>query len=172
MYSAIKVNGQKLYELARQGVEIKREPRSVKIHEISVSRVDEARYDLTVSCSKGTYIRALCADIGDALGCGGTMEALRRIRSGVFGIEQARTLERISENPEDGLLPVDYLFREYPRVTLNEILEKKARNGAPVPFDAKPGETYRVYSEKGEFLMLARGEENYLKTIKSFFDVG
>ena len=90
MYSAIKVNGQKLYELARQGVEIKREPRSVKIHEISVSRVDEARYDLTVSCSRApTY--ALCADIGDALGCGGTMEALRRIRSGVFGIEQART---------------------------------------------------------------------------------
>ena len=163
MYSAIKVNGQKLYELARQGVEIKREPRSVKIHEISVSRVDEARYDLTVSCSKGTYIRALCADIGDALGCGGTMEALRRIRSGVFGIEQARTLERISENPRTDCYRWIIYSVNIRALRLMKYSKKRRETAHPCRLTRSPAKHTGFIRKKASFLCSPVARKTILK---------
>ncbi len=175
MYSAVKVDGKRLYQLARQGVEVERKARRITIYSIAVTRISNERYDLHVRCSKGTYIRTLCHDIGQALGCGGTLEALRRTQSGAFDLSMSHTLEQVQENPDKCLLPVDCMFGKYPAVTVNEAGEKKCRNGAPVPAQAEIGQMYRVYSKNGEFLMLAQGvsmgNRAFLKTVKSFFEV-
>ena len=108
MYSAIKIRGRKLYEIARRGGDVEREPRPITIHRLEVTDRDEnGDWGLVVECSKGTYIRTLCADIGEALGCGGCMSALRRVRAGQFRIEQAHTLEEIRADPEKYILPVE-----------------------------------------------------------------
>lgn len=170
MFSALKVDGVPLYKLAREGKSVERSAREITIHSIVPRKASEDEYEIEVSCSKGTYIRTLIYDIGEALSCGATMTALRRTKSGMFTIENAFTLEQIEENPS--LLPLDFMFSEYPAITINGMGEKKCRNGAPVPSDAKNGVTYRVYSESGEFLMLAKGDERgFLVTVKSFFEV-
>ena len=108
MYSAIKIRGKKLYEIARRGGDVEREPRPITIHRLELTEPDEnGDWGLIVVCSKGTYIRTLCADIGDALGTGGCMSALRRVRCGDFTIEEAHTLEEIRSAPDAYILPVE-----------------------------------------------------------------
>ena len=110
MYSAIKIRGKKLYEIARRGGDVEREPRPITIHRLDVTDQNEAGdWGLEIECSKGTYIRTLCADIGEALGCGGCMSALRRVRAGRFHISQAHTLEEIRSDPEAYILPLELI---------------------------------------------------------------
>ena len=172
MYSALKVNGRKLYELARKGQEVERQPRPITVFELTNLGFDGTRLSLRVKCSKGTYIRTLCQDIGEALGCGGCMEALRRVRAGEYGIEDAVPLEQLleSETPEQYLRSLDTMFAHCPAVTLTANQEKRCRNGNPFSSPLPQG-TYRAYSQSGEFLMLAKVEDGVMTTIKSFFEV-
>ena len=172
MYSALKVNGKKLYELARKGQEVERQPRPITVFELTNLGFDGTRLSLRVRCSKGTYIRTLCQDIGDALGCGGCMEALRRVQAGEYGIEDAVPLEKLleSETPEQYLRGLDTMFAHCPAVTLTTNQEKRCRNGNPFSSPLPQG-TYRAYSQSGEFLMLAKVEDGVMTTIKSFFEV-
>ena len=172
MYSALKVNGKKLYELARKGQEVERQPRPITVFELTNLGFDGTRLSLRVRCSKGTYIRTLCQDIGEALGCGGCMEALRRVRAGEYGIEDAVPLEQLleSETPERYLRGLDTMFAHCPAVTLTPNQEKRCRNGNPFSSPLPQG-TYRAYSQSGEFLMLAKVEDGVMTTIKSFFEV-
>ena len=172
MYSALKVNGKKLYELARKGQEVERQPRPITVFELTNLGFDGTRLRLRVKCSKGTYIRTLCQDIGEALGCGGCMEALRRVRAGEYGIEDAVPLEQLleSETPEQYLRGLDTMFAHCPAVTLTANQEKRCRNGNPFSSPLPQG-TYRAYSQSGEFLMLAKVEDGVMTTIKSFFEV-
>ena len=175
MYSAIKINGKKLYELARRGEIVERSPRKVTISKLELVGEDKCDYILDIHCSKGTYIRTLCSDIGDKLGCGGCMSSLRRVKAGVFSITQAHTMEQIQAAADSGgldgiIIPVDTLFTDKPKLTVNEFEEKKLRNGNTIKTESADG-TYRVYSESGEFLLLAEVKDNLLKTIKSFFEV-
>ena len=172
MYSALKVNGRKLYELARKGQEVERQPRPITVFELTNLGFDGTRLSLRVRCSKGTYIRTLCQDIGEALGCGGCMEALRRVRAGEYGIEDAVPLEKLleSETPEQYLRSLDTMFAHCPAVTLTANQEKRCRNGNPFSSPLPQG-TYRAYSQSGEFLMLAKVEDGTMTTIKSFFEV-
>ena len=130
-------------------------------------------YLLRVHCSKGTYVRTLCHDIGAALGCGGCMAALRRTRAGRYGIEQAHSLDEIlaDPNPERFLLPVDSLFADRPRCTINEAGEKKLRNGASLRTGKLADGEYRVYGPGGDFLALCAVSHGELTTIKSFFEL-
>ena len=172
MYSAIKINGQKLCDLARKGREVERQPRTITIHELTCLKFAGNTAKLRVHCSKGTYIRTLCKDIGDALGCGGCMESLRRVTAGEYTIEQAVPLQMLidCENPEQYLLPVDSMFKAYPAVTLTEKQEKCCRNGVAFTCKLDAG-TYRVYGQNGEFLALSHMVEGKLTTIKSFWAV-
>ena len=172
MYSALKVNGQKLYELARKGKEVERQPRPITIHELELLEFGGNTARLRVHCSKGTYIRTLCKDIGDALGCGGCMAALRRVQAGEYTIAEAVALQTIveSSNPEQYLRPVDSMFRKFSSVTLTEKQEARCRNGNSFTLGIDDG-TYRVYSQAGEFLALSKVESGIMSTIKSFFAV-
>ena len=172
MYSALKVDGQKLCDLARKGKEVERQPRPITIHELTLLDFTGETARLRVRCSKGTYIRTLCKDIGEALGCGGCMEALRRTSAGEYTIDEAVPLDRLldAENPGEYLRPVDTMFRNYPAVKLTPNQEKRCRCGNS--FSVKlPGGIYRAYSQSGEFLMLAKVEDSVMSTIKSFFEV-
>ncbi len=170
MYSAIKINGQKLYDLARKGKEVERQPRSITIHELTLLGMDADGIHLRVHCSKGTYIRTLCKDIGEALGCGGCMAALRRTAAGNFTAEQAVSLNELIESSDPGryLLGVDTLFANHSAVTLTEKQALRCRNGNHFSIDLPEG-TYRAYDENGDFLMLAKVESGVMSTIKSFF---
>ena len=172
MYSALKVNGQKLCDLARQGKEVERKPRTITIHKLECLDFTGETARLLVHCSKGTYIRTLCKDIGEALGCGGCMASLRRVTAGEYTIEEAVPLQELldTENPEPYLRSVDTMFRNYPTVTLTPNQEKRCRNGNAFSV-AYPEGTYRAYSQSGEFLMLAKVEAGTMTTVKSFFDV-
>lgn len=172
MYSALKVNGQKLCDLARKGRQVERQPRPVTIHELTLLSREGDTLRLRVRCSKGTYIRTLCADIGEALGCGGCMQALRRTQAGEYTIAEAVPLQQLLEaaEPETYLRDVDTMFRGYPGVKLTVNQEKRCRNGNAFSVSL-PGGTYRAYSQSGEFLMLAKVEGSVMSTIKSFFDV-
>lgn len=172
MYSALKVNGQKLCDLARKGRQVERQPRPVTIHELTLLSREGDTLRLRVRCSKGTYIRTLCADIGEALGCGGCMQALRRTQAGEYTIAEAVPLHQLLEaaEPETYLRDVDTMFRGYPGVKLTVNQEKRCRNGNAFSVSL-PGGTYRAYSQSGEFLMLAKVEDGVMSTIKSFFDV-
>ena len=172
MYSALKVNGQKLYDLARKGKEVARQPRPVTIHELTLLHMEGMDVRLRARCSKGTYIRTLCKDIGEALGCGGTMAALRRTQAGEYTIQEAVPLETLlqEENPGKYLRAVDSMFQAFPAAKLTPNQEKRCRNGNAFSIKLPEG-TYRVYSGSGEFLMLARVESGVMSTIKSFFDV-
>ena len=172
MYSALKVNGQKLCDLARKGRQVERQPRPVTIHELTLLSREGDTLRLRVRCSKGTYIRTLCADIGEALSCGGCMQALRRTQAGEYTIAEAVPLQQLLESPEPEtyLRDVDTMFRGYPGVKLTANQEKRCRNGNAFSVSL-PGGTYRAYSQSGEFLMLAKVEDGVMSTIKSFFDV-
>jgi len=172
MYSALKVNGQKLCDLARKGKEVERKPRPITIHELTLLGMEADGIRLRVRCSKGTYIRTLCKDIGEKLGCGGCMAALRRVSAGEYTIEESVPLETLleSENPEAHLRPVDTMFRNFPAVTLTEKQTLRCRNGNSFSVKMENG-TYRAYSQSGEFLMLAKVEDGIMSTIKSFWEV-
>ena len=180
MWSAIKVNGKKLYELARKGKEVERKPRPVTIHALELLGWPDAGEDfsLRVACSKGTYVRTLCHDIGQALGCGGCMSSLRRVKAAGFTLADCVTLEAVQAAVDRGegeslLLPVDEYFARNgwkAGVTVRPAAEKVLRSGGQV---ATPGmePECRVYSESGEFLGLGSSEGARLRLIKSFFEV-
>ena len=172
MYSALKVNGRKLCDLARKGKTVERQPRPITIHELRLLEREENTLRLRVRCSKGTYIRTLCKDIGEALGCGGCMERLRRVQAGEYTIEEAVSLQELLDTaePEKYLRGVDTMFRNYPAVTLTANQEKRCRNGNPFSVRLEEG-TYRAYSQSGEFLMLATVKNGVMVTIKSFFTI-
>lgn len=174
MYSAVKVGGKKLYELARKGKEVERKPRPVTIHALELLGWPAAGEDfsLRVLCSKGTYVRTLCHEIGQALGCGGCMSALTRIKAGGFTLSDSLGLEEVqaASDPAALLRPVDSLFQDRKRVVLDKKTEKLVRNGMTAVLPGlDPGE-YRAYTVDSEFLALCRSEQGKLSTIKSFFD--
>lgn len=171
MYSAVKINGQKLYDLARKGKEIARKPRPITIYELELlEQTGPADYVLRCVCSKGTYIRTLCHDIGAALGCGGTLTSLRRTMAAGFTLEQAVTLEQVQEQGESLLLPTDRYFSSCPAYYLSTPRQEiRCRNGNPVEDPTCSDETYRVYGQNGEFLCLSRAESGILTSIKNFF---
>ena len=180
MYSAIKINGKKLYELARKGKEVERGPRPVTIHALEAldgpppQGVD---FLLRIHCSKGTYVRTLCHDIGQALGCGGCMSSLQRIKAAGFTLADSVTLEAVQEAVDRGegeslLLPVDCCFAGLPVLVLKTAgAEKKIRNGAALPVRDVPDGEYRVYGMDKTFLALGRAVGGRLTTVKSFFEV-
>ena len=176
MYSAIKINGQKLYELARRGQEVARRPRSITIHALELLEGEGADWTVRVRCSKGTYVRTLCHDLGRALGCGGCMSSLRRTRAGSFTLAQAVTMQQVldfaaGQDPQQLLMPVDAVFAAHPPLIVTLGQAAKLKNGVQVKdWQFQPG-TYRVYAEDGEFLLLGRVEGGVLTTIKSFFEV-
>ena len=172
MYSALKINGQKLYDLARSGKEVARQPREIEIFELTCLAFSGNTARLRIACSKGTYIRTLCKDIGEALGCGGCMAALRRVAAGEYRIGDAVALDTLLETdtPEQFLRPVDSMFAKYPAVTLTEKQSLRCRNGNAFSIALDDG-TYRVYDQNGEFLALSKAENGVMSTIKSFFEV-
>lgn len=172
MYSALKINGQKLVDMARKGKTVERQPRPITIHELTLLGMEAEGIRLRVRCSKGTYIRTLCKDIGEALGCGGCMAALRRVQAGEYTIDEAVPLLQLLEEaePEKFLRPVDTMFRNYPAVTLSEKQALRCRNGNSFSVKMEEG-TYRAYDKDGEFLMLAKVEDGVMSTVKSFFEV-
>ena len=170
MYSALKVNGQKLYDLARKGVEVERKPRPITIHELTLLDMDAEGIRLRVHCSKGTYIRTLCKDIGDALGCGGCMAALRRVKAGEYTAAEAVPLQELLETtePEKYLRGVDTMFRDREAVTLTPKQEQRCRNGNSFSVSLADG-IYRAYAANGDFLALSKVEYGVMSTVKSFF---
>lgn len=179
MYSAIKINGKKLYELARKGREVERKPRPVTIHALELLGWPDAGEDfsLRVVCSKGTYVRTLCHDIGQALGCGGCMSSLRRVKAAGFTLADSVTLETVQEAVNRGegeslLLPVDAYFAGLPVLALKTAgAEKKIRNGAALAVRDLPDGEYRVYGVDKTFLALGQAVGGTLTTVKSFFEV-
>ena len=172
MFSAIKRDGKKLYELARAGKEVQRDPRPVTIHALEVlEQQSEADYLIRVRCSKGTYVRTLCHDIGEALGCGGCMSSLRRTMAAGFMLDEAVTLEEAQEKREQLLLPTDQFFRSHEAYALSTARQEHlCRNGNPDPARGlAEGSTYRVYDSAGEFLCISRFEKGQLVSIKNFF---
>jgi len=173
MYSAIKKDGQKLYELARKGIEVERKPRRITIKELELTQViDDSTYMLRVLCSKGTYVRTLCHDIGAALGCGASMCSLRRTMAAGYTLADCVTLEQVLQAADPTALPrpVDSCFLQYPAITIQDRALFKARNGNPFPWSGTD-QTYRVYDPDGNFLLLGRCEDGVVSTIKSFFEV-
>ena len=172
MYSALKINGQKLVDLARKGKTVERQAREIEIFRLDCVEFSGNRARLVVRCSKGTYIRTLCKDIGEALGCGGCMAALRRVQAGEYTIEEAVPLQVLleAENPGQYLRPVDSMFRNYPMLTLSPKQEKCCRNGASFSIQLEDG-TYRCYGKDGVFLSLSKAEGGIMSTVKSFFEV-
>ena len=172
MFSAIKINGQKLYDLARQGKEVERKARAVTIFALEVvEQVSETDYILRIRCSKGTYVRTLCHDIGQALGCGGCMFSLRRTMAAGFTLDESVTLEQIQEGGEALLRPTDSLFRDRPDYRLKtEKQEERCRNGNPFFIQENlPEGEYRIYGREGAFLCLSRLQGDTMTSLKNFF---
>ncbi len=157
MYSAIKINGQRLYSLARQGVEIEREKRKITVYSVDVVSAGEKEYTIDVKCSKGTYIRSLISDIGEALGCGAVMTALRRTMSNGFEENEAHTLDELenAENINQFILPVDQALKKYPAITVSPAQAKRFGNGGELDVSRLSSPLsesfYRVYSPDGSF---------------------
>ena len=171
MYSAIKINGQKLYDLARKGQEVVRKPRQITIFELELlEQQSETDYLIRCVCSKGTYIRTLCHDIGQTLGCGATLYSLRRTMAAGFTLAQAVTLADVQENGAELLLPVDEFFAAYPALSLPTAkLDKLCRCGNPLTIPGTADGTYRIYGQSGDFLCLSRAKNGTLTSIKNFF---
>ena len=172
MFSAIKINGQKLYDLARQGKEVERKARAVTIFALEVvDQVSETDYILRIRCSKGTYVRTLCHDIGQALGCGGCMFSLRRTMAAGFTLDESVTLEQMQEGGEALLRPTDSLFRDRPDYRLKtEKQEERCRNGNSFFIQENlPEGEYRIYGREGEFLCLSRLQGDTMTSLKNFF---
>lgn len=172
MYSAIKVQGKKLYELARKGVAVERKPRRVTIFELELlGREENGDWTLRVLCSKGTYIRTLCHDIGASLGCGGAMSALRRTMAAGWTLGDAVTLSDALAGGTALLRPVDSLFRQYDAYRIADAeTERRCRCGNPLRAQVADG-TYRVYGQDGSFLALSRAENGVLTSIRNFFSI-
>jgi len=181
MYSAIQVDGQRLYKLAREGREIEREARPVTIHALTLVGVypETNEYEIDVTCSKGTFIRTLCADIGDKLGCGATITKLRRTQTGIFSIAQAFTLEELAARKEAGtldsvFLSPDLLFAELPQITMFPDNAARVCRGAPVYLTKRVPGRYRVYDESGAFLGVGVIEDTDRRQVlmmeKGFFE--
>ncbi len=175
MYSAIKVNGKKLYEIARKGETVERKARGVHIYSLDCAGNIGEDMELRVKCSKGTYIRTLCHDLGRSLGCGAAMSALRRTSAGIFNIEQAHSMDIILEAAADGraeelILPVDTLFNDRAELMLTAAQEKCVRNGGTFSSNMPKAE-YRAYSKSGEFIGLLRQSGGIMSCLKSFFEV-
>lgn len=171
MYSAIKIHGQKLYDLARRGMEIERPARAVTIYALELlEQTGPADFTLRVRCSKGTYVRTLCHDIGAALGCGGCMSSLRRTCAAGFTLEESHTLEEIQARGAELLRPADSLFRQYPAYTATERSAFLCLHGNPFPVpEPLPEGLYRVYGADGAFLCLSRLEGGVMTSLKNFF---
>jgi tRNA pseudouridine55 synthase len=162
MHSAIKIGGKRLYELARNGISVERKSREIEIYSVDIIYIKEDKVLFDVSCSKGTYIRTLCADIGNRIGCGGHMSFLLRLKAGNFDISSAVTLEEISDwankgSLEEKLINVDTIFDDFNKVVLDEFDEKKLMNGAFIHYDKgifKEFDTVRLYNEGNSFIAL------------------
>lgn len=162
MYSAIKIGGQKLYDLAREGKTVEREPRAITVYSIDCKRLNDKEYYLDVHCSKGTYIRTLCADIGKALGCGGTMKTLERTECAGFTVADAHTLEEIekmsAEEREALVIPTEDLFPNLTPVKLSPFFARLARCGVEIylkkiSLAAEVGQRFRLFDEVGFFAL-------------------
>lgn len=182
MYSALKVDGKKLYDLAREGIEIERQARDIEIFQLECTPTDKVNeYELLVECSSGTYIRTLCADIGAALGCGGVMSALHRVVAGGFSIENSHTIEELEAleiNARfDLLTPTESLFEDCPKVNLPAFYEKLCRSGCEIyqnkiKTNLELGTRVRLCTQNGEFFALGEVREyengTAIKAIKTF----
>lgn len=184
MYSALKVNGKKLYELARRGIEVERKARPVVIHEIRILEMDLPRVRMEVSCSKGTYIRTLCHDIGERLGCGACMEELIRTKVSRFKVTDSLTLKQVEEIKAAGrldeiLVPIDEMFSEYEAVVLKKEFVAFAYNGNMFfpkhiheKIELADGKHVRVYDEQGRFIAIYKFDKSkkMFCIVKMFFD--
>ena len=184
MYSAIKVNGKKLYELAREGKVIERKARRINIYNIEIIDINLPRVKMRIDCSKGTYIRSLCNDIGEKLGCHGCMENLVRERVGNFSIDNTIIIEEIqslmNENRvEEVVLPIDSVFSSYPKIKVKAESQKACLNGAKLKFsDLVDGcynensqhKYFRLYLENGEFVGIYQKKQNNLVIEKMFYE--
>ena len=167
MYSALKVNGRKLYEIAREGKTVERKPRTVFFHSIEIQDMELPLVKISVTCSRGTYIRTLCHDLGARLGCGGCMESLERIRVGDFYVEDSLTLSEVEnlarENcMEEVLLPVEEVFSEYDRICCPPSLDKRLYNGNPFSFQELEGPAegiFRLCDSHGTFIGIYQKDE-------------
>lgn len=184
MYSALKVNGKKLYELAREGKEVERVARNIQIFQIQIEEISLPRVTFQVKCSKGTYIRTLCHDIGNKLGCGGCMEELLRTQVSRFVLEDSLTLAQIEEHKQAGtleqiILPIDQMFSDYGRITMKEERDCLVYNGnffsqedalEIVVNDTNPM-LFRVYDSKQEFIGIYEEKEDrtIYKSVKMFY---
>ena len=187
MYSALKHNGKKLYELARQGIEIERKPRRVNIKSILINDINLEDNDktvtFTVECSKGTYIRTLCEDIGNRLGCGACMQSLKRTRVGSFSIDNSYTLSQIEQMVQAGktdeiLTPIDEMFSDSRKIIISQEYDKLLYNGNKLPYNSIQGkndvqhnedEQVRVYDKNDEFSGVYRFEGNEFVPVKMFY---
>lgn len=187
MYSALKVNGKKLYELAREGKEVERKARKITIHEIRILEMNLPEVKMEVTCSKGTYIRTLCHDIGQKLGCGGCMKELLRTRVERFDIKDSIRLEEIESLQKEGsldekIIAIDEMFPTYRQILLTPKAAAAVRNGnsfrqkdilQKTAFkEYADGENVRVYDEMHQFIAIYRysGKEELFKIVKMFFD--
>lgn len=174
MYSALKVNGQKLYDLARQGIEIEREARDITIFDIDILSMELPYVTIEIKCSKGTYIRSLCYDIGEKLGCGAMMWALERTATGAFTKENSVKLDELTEeNAREKLITVEEVFKNYESVTIDERLQKLLLNGVAVKDpkftnNLKEEVIYKIYNEENLFLGIAMKNKQGFKLMKSF----
>ena len=182
MYSALKVGGQKLYDLARQGITVEREARDITVYSLECEPTDsDTDYVLTVECSGGTYIRTLCADIGARLGCGGVMATLERLEACGISYSECRSVEEIEELSEADrqglLLPTERLFEDLEAVRLPAFFEKLFRDGCPIyqkkiKTDISIGQRVRICSESGGFFALGeavdREDGSAIKSVKIF----
>ncbi len=184
MYSALKVNGKKLYDLAREGITVERKPREIEVYSISIEKLELPRVQMLISCSKGTYIRTICNDIGEKLGCGGAMEELTRTRVSSFTIEEAHTISEIEEFMragciDDYLLSTDAVFENYEAYTVLDAFEKAVNNGNKLSremmkdvVNPKANQNYRLYRENHKFIGIYTflEEESSFKPVKLFFE--
>lgn len=182
MYSAVKVNGKKLYELAREGREIERKSRTIEVYDIRIRRfLPPDRVEMDIDCSKGTYIRTLCADIGRALGCGGHMAELLRTATGTFSLENAIKLEDLQALAEQGridevLLTMKDALRDFPKVRVAEDSTKLLYNGGKIqerffaekPADCREGDIAAVYDYEGNLVGLYQFKKEEQLFIKPF----
>ena len=178
MYSALKVNGQKLCDLARKGITVERAARTIQIYDIEILSMQLPEVTIRVSCSKGTYIRTLCQDIGDRLGCFGCMKSLLRTKAAGFVLADAHRISEIEQNPDEWIMPVDTVFVHLPKADLSADAGKLLANGNKIPEEVisnlseslKSSESVRMYNEEGQFagLYTYREEERCFKPLKMF----
>jgi len=174
MYSALKVNGKKLYELARAGIEIERQARPITIYKIDITSLESPYAKFTVKCSKGTYIRSLCYDIGELLKCGGMMWNLQRTATGQFHIEDAINIEELNkENINKHIMPIEKIFQNNTKITIDDRFVKFLLNGVVVKDKAlakrfEEDTMYSIYNNENDFIGIADKSNDGVRLIKSF----